>query len=164
MKPYEYPTQRVVVCFAMVMVIALAGCAPALRPFFQKMDSIPPGSGLVYLYRPLRTIDYYKEYEIKADGKVVAVLPSGGYYPVVTEPGKIEFTTSIRGAVPANAIGFAITSKGSSTVDVQAGHTYYVRVLGKASPPAPELVSPDIGEEEITDCTLVEPSKSRNPL
>ncbi len=67
-------------------------------------------------------------------------LFNGNYYPYLAKPGKTEF------------------DMGGSTVavEVQAGHTYFVRAGLKSGffyiKPTLELIGPNIGEKEIKDC------------
>ncbi len=132
-------------CFHIFVLgsLALLGCVPELGPFFKKVDVIPPNSALVYFYRPLRLPGYRSWYDVKSFSETVAVLPSGAYYPYFAKPGKTEFN---------------VWPERPVSLDVQAGQTYYIRMLIRkgsfTAEPILEQVPSAIGEEEIKDCRL----------
>ncbi len=146
-------------CIRLIMlgIVSFAGCVVlvscaiwlpspddiTIGPPFKNIDNIPPNTGLVYLYRPPISAFVSGSYSyVKANGKVICGTINESYYPYFAKPGKTEF--DMDGATVA--------------VDVQAGHTYFVRVTVKGGfshiKEALELVAPDIGEKEIKDCNL----------
>jgi hypothetical protein len=138
-----------IVLTVFLLGIFLLRCAP-LGPIFQKIDTIPDNSGLVYIYRPSKGFGSGLSYEVKANGIPITILYNGGYYPYITEPGEIEFLAQTE-------------SKSAVTIDVKAAQTYYIRgtvrlgiVVGR---PRLIVVSPEVGEQEIAKCKLIQERK-----
>lgn len=99
----------------LIVVLTMTGCASG--PRFQKIDDIPAGKALVYIYRPSVLI-----YGAGATHNVVIndlntiPLDDGTYYPYFSAPGEVTFST---------AALFQFDQ--SITIFVDAGETYYVR-------------------------------------
>ena len=126
--------------------------AQTLGPSFQQVGTIPADKTIVYIYRPGGlTGGLGMPFGLKANGITLITLVQGGYYAYLTEPGKIEFTTF--------EVGFmAPSSVFSITVDATAQQAYYLKgahgkgISGRASL---QLVSPEIGANEIVNCKLI---------
>jgi hypothetical protein len=156
-----YRLNRAQIGLALLGIVILSGCAvsdSSLGPLFEKINTIPPNTGVVYLYIPkvgTGPSDYWCY--IKANGEIIASLRKEGYYPYFAKPGKIAFGGYW------DDWSYGITSSATSiikaTFEVQAGHTYYVRIGTNTSVAHldlyPELVAPDIAEKEIRDCKIM---------
>lgn len=127
-----------------VAALLLAGCASG--PAYIKVDKIPEGMGLVYIYRPT-VLGYAVRPDVLANGVAITKLIANGYYPYFSKPGEVEFSakTETRSAV---------------TLYIEAGHTYYIKgiitmgaFIGR---PNLTVVLPEIAEKEIVDCKLIE--------
>ncbi|MCX5849944.1 MAG: hypothetical protein NTW65_10910 [Deltaproteobacteria bacterium] len=133
--------------------------APTLGQSFQQSVTIPADKALIYIYRtPAQTgfaafssNDAPVPFGVKANGKTLITLVSGGYYTYLAEPGQIEFTTF--------EVGFmAPSSVFSLTVDAKVQQAYYLKgahgkgLGGRANL---RLVSPEAGASEIANCKLI---------
>lgn len=133
----------------LVGVALISGCA-TLGPTFQKIDKVPEGMGLIYIYRPSSVIGGAVSYDVKVGETVITTLYKGGYYPYFPTPGELELwaKTEARTAV---------------TLDVKAGETYYVKgtvgvgfFVGR---PHLIVVPNSVGEMEIAECKLIPETK-----
>ena len=132
-----------------VLVTALlAGCVTGAK--FQKIESVPPGKAVIYIYRP-STLGAAIAYDIRHGDKVVVTMKAMGYYPYVADPGEVELSARTE-------------SKASVTLDVKADETYYVKatismgfLVGR---PRLVVVSVSEAEKEISDCKLLVPDES----
>lgn len=110
----------------------LCGCK-AIGPKYQRVESIPEGKGVVYVYRPgvmtpLRDLGYsftvwasesLIQWERRPDESSIVNLCRGGYYPFFLDAGKRKVCShqeTLTGDVTVNV-----------TVDVEAGRSYYVK-------------------------------------
>jgi len=158
----------------LIGVLLVAACATS-GPAFQPVAKLPRGTAVIYIYRTPEFGGDALSYEVKAQDRVVTTLRSGGYYPHVVTAGQVELwartasrQSSYRHATPApdrgdtdllrlNAIDNA--AKSAVTLDVKAGHVYYVKgeagaryFLGR---PRLQVVTREQGETEIRQCTLI---------
>ncbi|HYA19833.1 MAG TPA: hypothetical protein VEG25_04205 [Burkholderiales bacterium] len=132
-----------------LIAMLMPGCA-TLGPSYQKVDKIPDGMGLVYIYRQNSFIGGGVYYDVKTGTTVITTLHSGGYYPYFAKPGELELWAKTE-------------ARTSVTLDVKAGETYYVKgtvgvgfVVGH---PHLTIVSKDVGEAEIVECKLEPPAE-----
>jgi len=126
-------------------IIFITGCATG--PSFKKVEAIPEGVGIVYIYRPASPIGAGASYDVRADGISLVTLLSGEYFVHYAQPGEVEFSARTE-------------STSAITVDIKAGQTYYLKctlsfgiTVGR---PQLVLVSSDVGEKEIAACNLEE--------
>ncbi|TAL09281.1 MAG: DUF2846 domain-containing protein [Nitrospirae bacterium] len=134
------------VLIVLAAVFAAAGCAPTLQQVYQRVEAIPPGKALVYIYRPGGFLGGAVYYDVRANGTVVTTLYRGGYYPYIAEPAEIEFSAKTE-------------ATDSVTIDVKAGQTYYIKgtvgvgfVVGR---PHLTVVPASDAESEIAECKLL---------
>jgi hypothetical protein len=138
-----------IVLILLACLFMLGGCA-GLGPVYQKVETIPEGLGLVYLYRSGGFVGSGVAYDVKVGDTVITTLFPGGYYPYFSKPGEVEFwaKTEARTAV---------------TLDVKPGQTQYVKgTVGVGffvGHPHLTLVPPEVGEKEISDCKLIPDKK-----
>lgn len=116
--------------------------------------SPPAGQALIYLYRPDRTLGSFHRMDIHA-GPVnaptrVAAVWSGGYFPWYLPPGEVRL---------AARPWLATDPQSTVTLNVEAGHTYYVKgtvTSGWKSPHAGlEIVDPGKGHGQVRKCRLL---------
>ena len=135
----------------LLSVLLLTGCPAPLTKTYEPKPSIPEGKSLVYIYRLARGYDTgLKYYPVKANGVTVARMYAGGYVPYVCNPGRIKFTS--RTEQTATLIA-----------DIEAGQTYYLKFYvatgNQVGTPAFEMVSPQTGTAELSECKLIEEKK-----
>lgn len=126
--------------WVLIGVLMISGCASG--PPFQKINEIPAGKGLVYIYRPsvmhgAALVPYVVINKLNA-----IPLKTGGYYPYLSDPGEIT-------------ISVTHTAKRSITINVTAGETYYVKagtIFMGLGVPYIESVSAELGLSELSNC------------
>lgn len=141
---------RFVFATLLIGVLMLSGCA-TLGPVYNKVDKIPEGMGLVYIYRPSSFIGGGVSYDVKAgENTIITTLYNGGYYPYYAKPGETEFWAKTE-------------SKSSVTIDIKPLQTYYIKgtvgvgiLVGR---PHLMVVSQDVAEQELTECKLIPEKK-----
>mgnify|MGYP001592743864 FL=1 len=129
--------------------LMLNSCA-SLGPIYQKVDTIPDGTGLVYIYRSSSIVGCGVSYDVKVGETPVTTLYNGGYYPYFPKPGEVELWAKTE-------------SKSSVTLDIKPSQTYYIKgtvgvglLVGR---PHLMVVAPDVAEKEITKCKLIPEKK-----
>lgn len=131
-----------------VSALLLASCATGQA--FRKVDNMPDGMGVVYIYRPASFVGAAVSPEVEANGVPIIKLINGGYYPYFSKAGEVEFSakTETRSAV---------------TLHIEAGQSYYIKgtismgaFIGR---PNLTIVPPEVGASEIVDRKLLEKSK-----
>jgi hypothetical protein len=129
--------------------LLFSGCA-TLGPQFQKVETIPEGVGLVYIYRPDSFFGAGVAYDVKVGDTVVTELPNGGYFSYFSQPGEVEFWAKTE-------------SKSAVTLDVKANQIYYIKgTIGVGffvGRPHLMIVTPEVGEKEISECKSIIPRK-----
>src|SRR5262245_44474021 len=94
------------------VAVTVAGCASG--PAFEKIDSVPPDKGLIYIYRPPVMHGAMLTTQISVNDAKIIPLENGGYYPYFVSPGKVTITVILTGSQ-------------SISLDVKAGGTRYVK-------------------------------------
>ena len=125
--------------------LLLNGCA-TLGPIYTRVDTIPGGKAIVYIYRPPSFMGGGVAYDVKVGDTVITTLQSGGYYPYLAEPGEKEFWAKTE-------------SRSAVTLDIKPGQIYYLKgtvgigfFVGR---PHLIVVASDIGEKESAECKLI---------
>ena len=123
----------------------LVGCAAPLEKKFEPVPSVPEGKALVYIYRLAKQNDTgLKYYLVKANGVNVVRMYAGGYFPYFCRPGRVQFTATL-------------------VTDIEAGRTYYLKLYvaegTRVGTPALELVAPETGILELSQCKLIAEKK-----
>lgn len=125
-----------------------SGCAPR----FQMVEPVDD-MGLVYIYRPKKFFQGGLNYTVNANGFKIDTLFNGGYFTYFAKPGRIQF--SVRTEI-TNYL----------SLDVIPGQTYYIKGFtrpGSLIPrPQLQLVSPEVGKEEIVLCRQKGKDKNAN--
>lgn len=132
---------------ALSIVALCAGCSADGTPF-TKVDSIPDGKGVVYIYRPAHFTGSAVYGTLKANDVPITKVTNGGYFPYVAEPGMLH-------------LSIATETTNSTDVDVEAGKETYVKSSVSIGLLVGHLtlteVSPEIGAQEIHECKLLPP-------
>lgn len=140
-------TRYIAVTLVLLAAAMLTGCG-ASGPGFKKMDLPADGQGIVYIYRQSSSFGMGVHGTARANGKVVADIKNGGYYPYVGKPGETKFEIRTE-------------ATNEATVNVEAGVEKYLKVTVGLGFFAGHLhlteVSPEIGKKEIAECKLLEP-------
>lgn len=63
--------------------------AKAKGPIFEDYGEIPDGKALVYIYRNAEVAGYKRRYRVQANGDLVTIMMSGGYFPALVDPGHV---------------------------------------------------------------------------
>jgi len=109
-------------CMFLLLTTALGtgGCAPTLNQTYQRLDRIPEGKAVVYLYRT-----HYNPFmgdaltvDVTANGVPIHSIYNSTYYPYIADPGMVEFT--------ANAF---LTPKETLSVFLKPGASYYFKIV-----------------------------------
>ena len=127
--------------------LLLSGCA-TLGPVYQKVDPIPEGTGIVYIYRPSAFGGSGVSYDVKVGETVITTLYNGGYHPYVSKPGEIEFWAKTE-------------SRSAVTLDIAPGQIYYLKgtvgigfFVGR---PHLMVIPEETALKEIGECKLIPP-------
>jgi hypothetical protein len=132
-----------------VLLAILSGCS-ATGPVYKKVDTIPEGQALVYIYRPGKFMGGGVVFDVHSgsieDDTEIVELRSGGYFPYFTQPGELQLWAKTE-------------STTSLTLDLKAGDLRYVRgtvgvgfFVGR---PKLTEVDENIGAAEIKECVLL---------
>jgi hypothetical protein len=135
----------VVTLLLAVGAMLVGGCA-SVGPPYQRVEKIPDGMGVVYLYRPSHLVGGGAAYKVKAGDTPIVTMYNGGYYPYFTKPGEVELSAKTE-------------STSSVTVDVKPAESQYVKCtvgvgffIGR---PHLMVVAPEQAEPEIVKCRLL---------
>lgn len=142
-------------CFVTAFVAFLFGCInTATGPVYEKIDHTPEGLAIVYIYRSPKFTGHWVSFDLFAsdtDGdKKIVELRGGGYYPYYTMPGELHLHANTE-------------TTSSLTMLINAGDRRFVKVTmiptawGPAKPMFTEVTA-DIGESEIKECRLLQPT------
>lgn len=138
--------------FIAVLLVAMliAGCGPKLGKAFVKLDNIPPGKAVVYLYRPLGGIGYILPIDIYSNEALIVSMPHQSYYPYLVEPGEVEFNSRH---------GVTKQVHESITIQAKAGQAYFVKTIFRpvrnTAQASLEAMPPEEGADEIRECKLI---------
>lgn len=146
--------QAVFVGFLLLVVLENAGCSPKLGGDFVKLDNVPQGKALIYIYRPRGTVGFLYPIDIYVDDRLLVRLPHGSYYPYLVEPGEVELITK----------GWLLKGVDESiTIQVKAGATYFLKMQfyfvdktkdSKINATFVKMFKEN-AEEEIKECKIV---------
>ena len=138
-----------------ISLVFLSACSTP-GPSFSPVQA-SNAMALVYIYY-LPSGRKTEGFSLKANGKKLAVLQQGEYYPYTTKPGTIEFETQLDFNLLSGLMVLAASGPSIRTLEVEAGKTYYLEasyehgVLVKKFHLSP--VPDDLGASQINFCTL----------
>ena len=131
--------RKVAVFLAAVIVFTVAVSAGA-GPKFVEEPAIPEGKALVYVFCPKAYYSTQVQVDVLANNEPIAVLSQGCYFPFITAPGRIDFT--------------GVQRSTHVTLDVEAGHEYFVRIGTGLKRWEFSLVQREQAMSEIPACRL----------
>lgn len=132
---------------AFVVLIVATGCA-SNGPKFTPVSSIPPGKGVVYVYRQPKFAGSAVYGTVKANDVPITKVRSGGYYPYITDPGTVHFSVTTEAT---NTADVTVKASEEKYLKTTIGMGFFVGHLKLSE------VSPEIGKREIGECELLEP-------
>jgi len=95
--------------------LLVSGCAsPPTKKIEEKIEVIPDGMGLIYIYRPSRMGGAFYYYDVHVEKGKGFPLKNGKCFRYFAKPGEVEVWAEQE-------------TKSSVTLDVKSGETYYVR-------------------------------------
>jgi hypothetical protein len=93
--------------------------------------NLPPGNGLVYIFRETWVFTDTVDVQIKADGKPIVIMPGSKYYLFSVPAGDVKFTTGSLTELYTNNGDrqrvWAVRS-GEATIKVMPGYVYYLKL------------------------------------
>jgi len=124
----------------------LQGCASVeLGGVFHKVEAVPDGQALVYIYRPHMPYEVWVVFDIEVDDVPLFGIADGSYYPWITDPGLVNILCERWGESTAHL-----------PLSVEAGKTYYVKMYPVAGSmryrPVLTLMPESEGATEISVC------------
>ncbi|MEE9911620.1 MAG: hypothetical protein K4571_07835 [Deltaproteobacteria bacterium] len=91
-------------------------------------SNVPPGNGLVYVFREPWGISSVRSIQMQANGNKMAVMPDASYYLFSAPAGEINFKSE-KYTVQKNIDEMVWTPQfGEAIIHVKAGHVYYLKV------------------------------------
>jgi hypothetical protein len=129
--------------------LKVGGCALTLNQTYQRLDHVPEGKAVVYIYRTPFVGGAFAV-DVTANGVPVNSIHTSTYYPYVAAPGMVEFT--------ANAL---LTPKETLSVFLKPGASYYLKIVfvprtrTEGAHLKPLLVPEGEAEQELADCKLL---------
>ena len=125
------------------VALAISGCAAG--PDFKKVDEIPQGKALIYIYRPPTMWGAALTPSVVIDKLNAIQLTVGGYYPYLSDPGEVT-------------IALIHTGRMATKLPVKTGQTYYVKAtLQVMGAPYIEALSADAAQPELSECKRLPP-------
>ena len=122
----------------LVVALVLSGCANG--PGFKKVEDIPPGKALIYIYRPPTMVGAALVPAVVINKLNAIQLTMGGYYPYFSDPGEVT-------------VAVIHTGRKAITLPVKAGETYYLKagtiIMGA---PYLEAFNADAALPELAEC------------
>ena len=103
----------------LIVVLTMTGCASG--PLFQKIDNIPAGKAVVYIYRPVPTLMHgagAAPHVVINDLNAIP-LKTGGYYPYFSAPGEVIVSVThnmIKNASKGSLLDIALVKIGRRQV------------------------------------------------
>ncbi len=118
-----------------------------------------PDTGIIYLYRVGSMVGGNNVFYLFANDEAITRIGNGGYYPYVSPPGNVTFSTRLRPSAAQRLMAVVVAARKPQdmiTIPVEAGEVYYVRFdyYGRAG-----LVEREKGEEEIRGLKQFEPER-----
>ncbi len=133
---------------AWVLLAAVASGCSAPAPHFKPAEAIPAGKGVVYIYRQPRIAGSGVVGTITANTVPIVRIRSGGYFPFISAPGRVNF-----------AVKSEVTDE--ADVNVEAGKATYLKASIGSGFRMSQLnlseVPPELGSLEIAECRLLPP-------
>lgn len=145
-----------------LVVCGVAACAsspkaPPARDLVAKTSVVPDGFARLYVYRAGRStlgslLGGRSLNDVHVDGQFLGTIEDDRYVMTHLKAGSYVLTVKVR-----RAVHLSVDTQGSTTVQVEAGRTYYVRVKPSGTwdhPPEFMPVPPSEGAEALQGCFL----------
>lgn len=150
-----------IVCLSTVMMApdlqAWKAKSKAKGPAFEDYGEFPADKALVYVYRGGEEYGYDRKFGLRLGEDKVTLLRSGGYFPMVVDPGEVVLSASKKWGLPHD--------RSRLTLDLKPGVVYYIRFVqehkGAYFKVRLEVMFPGTGAEEIKSCKKLKPHDSR---
>lgn len=129
-----------------LLAVCVSSCASPVTTLFEEVLAIPDGKSIVYIYRPSEVTEPTSlpgATKVSYNGETLAWFPTGGYYPLLVEPGVIEVGTTFD----------------TLKVNIRPGEKYFLRVREMVEHRLVNYISPVLPEEAmrgLMDCRLVQ--------
>lgn len=136
------------ICWILVAsTFIFTGCI-ATGPAFQRVNPIPSGKGVVYVYRSPGGGAPLIYGTVTANNTPIMKIRDGGYFPYIADPGTVHFEVSTEATSEADVTVEAGMEK---YLKITIGHDFLVGRLNFTE------VSPEIGSTEVKVCKLLKP-------
>ena len=89
---------------------------------------LPPGKGLVYIFREALFISSGHEVELIVNGKPLVFMGNSSYYPLAVPAGEVNLRAGLIRAITPNTPSVESARECKATVQVKPGSVYYVRL------------------------------------
>ena len=143
-----------------VTLLVLMGCASGSK--FTPMAKVPDGKALIYIYRRLNVSAIASKHIIFANGEPVTALANASYYPFLTSPGMVRFSS--RSLTISPLMNMVNSGDDLLTIPVESGHTYYVEFhIGDTFGPKMILVDAEKGTKRLQKCRMAGPFTEQAP-
>ena len=140
------------IAFILIVTLFLGGCAtkgPSFSELAPSINELPSNAGRIYLYRTTIIFGAALQPEVKINNEVVGKSIARGFFYVDKEPGNYEIMTSTEVDGKLSLVLEEGQTRyvrfGVSTVGVYFGFLFIDHLY-------PELVSSEVGHEEIQNC------------
>ncbi len=138
--------------------VFFVGCAPSQ---FRPVTQIPPGRGLVYVYAPKGAV--IRGTALSHNGEKIAGLGPEQYFVHFPEPGTNSYGFRMGYFSRGGLVGMMLTQSdpGATPLRVDAGKTYFLRMVGGGMGSSLWRVEDSTGLSEIDKCHPVEIEKAK---
>ena len=140
--------------FIVFSLLVVTGCTndpqviekTALQQKHEKIH-IPPNKSLLYIVRPARIAASGQHYKININGKHIAVMETGTYFPYLIPSGTVDISAESKPSILNFGLALAFMAKPKLTLTALQGKTYFINV-GVAFSGGPTLthISQEDGE------------------
>jgi hypothetical protein len=133
---YNYSRSGYVVSgrYAFSVVSSPEGEAAMAQRMERKIDpnnpveaNLPPGQGLVYIFREALFVSYSFEVQIKANGKPIVFMRNSSYFPFSVAAGDVKFTPGFINTLGNNE-KIESGRECEATINVKPGYVYYLKL------------------------------------
>lgn len=158
----SYRKPLIPVSIVLSTALLTIGCS-APGPMFQPAE-IRNDSALVYVYRNSKVVGSGNVFTLVANGKPVADIANGSYYPLYAPAGEIQFMVvqHLRPPLVLHLLSeIELKDKVKLTVSVQNNSVRYVRLNHGGGYVNLESVPDSVGREEIRGLNLASANESQ---
>ncbi len=140
----------------LIAALFLGGCASG--PKFMPVAAVPEGKTLIYVYRRFNVGGVASDHIICANGTPIGTFDNASYYPFITSPGIITFSS--QSLTVGGIMDLANSKQSLLTIQAESGQTYYAEFhIGDTWGPKLVLVDAETGLRRLEKCRLVKDSR-----